>query len=120
MIKIKTVLANFGSEKQFKVKKAYFITTAIDLIGEKQSFLENTPFLNEGKVKFLQIRQDVIRQKHEKRCTHEAWYPSPPVRIRKHFGWAPSIPLVTYILNGWSIFQPKDKEEHSNVVFTEI
>ena len=36
LIKIKTVLANFGSEKQFKVKKkAYFITTAIDVLGEK-------------------------------------------------------------------------------------
>ena len=35
LIKIKIVLANFGSEKQFKVKKAYFMTTEIDLIGEK-------------------------------------------------------------------------------------
>ena len=35
LIKIKTVLANFGSEKQFKVKKAYLITTEIDVIGEK-------------------------------------------------------------------------------------
>ena len=35
LIKIKSVLANFGSEKQFKVKKAYFITTEIHLIGEK-------------------------------------------------------------------------------------
>ena len=30
-------------------------------------FLTNTPFLNEGKVKFLQIKQATIRQKHEKR-----------------------------------------------------
>ena len=36
------------------------MTTEIDL------FLANTPFLNEGKVKFLQIKQDTIRQKHEK------------------------------------------------------
>ena len=43
------------------------MTTEIDLIGEKQSFLTNIPFLNEGKVKFLQIKQDPIRQKHEKR-----------------------------------------------------
>ena len=35
LIKIKSVLANFGSEKQFKVKKAYFITTEIDPIEEK-------------------------------------------------------------------------------------
>ena len=28
--------------------------------------MANTPFLNEGKVKFLQIKQDTIRQKHEK------------------------------------------------------
>ena len=34
-MKIKSVLANFSSEKQFKVKKAYFISTEIDLIGEK-------------------------------------------------------------------------------------
>ena len=32
---MKSDLANFGSEKQFKVKKAYFMTTEIDLIGEK-------------------------------------------------------------------------------------
>ena len=68
MIKIKSALANFGSEKQLKVKKVYFIITEIDLIGEKKPFLTNAPFLNEGKVKFLQIKQDTIRQKHEKRC----------------------------------------------------
>ena len=34
LIKVKSVLVNFVSEKQFKVKKAYFITTEIDLIGE--------------------------------------------------------------------------------------
>ena len=32
---MKSDLANSGSEKQFKVKKAYFMTTEIDLIGEK-------------------------------------------------------------------------------------
>ena len=67
MISIKNVLANFGSVKQFKVKKSYFIITEIDLIDEKQPFLTNTPFLNEGKFKFLEIEQDTIRQKHEKR-----------------------------------------------------
>ena len=67
MIKITNVLAKFGLEKQFKVKKAYFMTTKINIIGEKQPFLTNTPFLNEGEVKFLQIKQDTIRQKHGKR-----------------------------------------------------
>ena len=70
------VQGNFGSKKQFKVKKAYFITTEIDLIVEIESFLTNTSFLNEGKVKFPQIKQDTISQKHEKRSckcvrTHE-------------------------------------------------
>ena len=37
LIKIKSVLANFGSEKQVKVKKAYFMTTEID------PFLTDTP-----------------------------------------------------------------------------
>ena len=51
--------------------------TEIDPIEEKEQFLANTPLLNEGKVKFLQIKQGAIRQKHEKRyckCvrTHEA------------------------------------------------
>ena len=32
---MKSDMPNFGSEKQFKVKKAYFMTTEIDLIGEK-------------------------------------------------------------------------------------
>ena len=67
MIKIKTVLANFDLEEQFKVKKAYFITAETDCIGEKNPFLTNAQFLNERKVKFLQIKQDAIRQKHEKR-----------------------------------------------------
>ena len=66
MIKIKSVLGNFASEKQSKVKKAYFIPTEIGLIAEKWPFLTNTPFLNESKVKFPQIKQDTIRQKHEK------------------------------------------------------
>ena len=66
-VKIKPVLANFGSEKKFKVKKTYFITTEIDPIGEKLPFLTKKPFLNKGKVKFLQIKQDTIRQKHEQR-----------------------------------------------------
>ena len=43
------------------------MTTEIHLIGEKQPLLTNTPFLNEGKVKFLQIKQGTIRPKHEKR-----------------------------------------------------
>ena len=67
MIKIKSVSANFGSENQFKVKKAYFIRTGIDLIGDKEPFLTNTPFLNAGNVKFLELKQDTIRQRLEKR-----------------------------------------------------
>ena len=47
LIKIENVLANFGSEKQLKVKEFYFLTTEID------PFLTITPFLNEGKLKFL-------------------------------------------------------------------
>ena len=35
LIKIESVLANFGSEKQFELKKVYFTTTEIDLIVEK-------------------------------------------------------------------------------------
>ena len=66
MIKIKSVLANSDSEKQFKVKKAYFITIEIDLIGKKCPFLTNAPFLNEDKVKIQQIKQETIRQKHKK------------------------------------------------------
>ena len=67
MIKVISALPNFGSQKQFKVKNVYFIIRVIDLIGEKYPFLTNTPFLNEGKVKrFPQIKQETIRQKHEK------------------------------------------------------
>ena len=44
----------------------------------------------------------------------------PPVRTCTHFGWTPSIPPVAYVLNGWPISQPKNKEQHSNIVFTEI
>ena len=43
------------------------MTTETDLIGEKQPFPKNRPFSNEGKVKFLQIKQDTIKQKREKR-----------------------------------------------------
>ena len=40
------------------------MTTETDLVGEKQPFLTNTSFLNKSKVKFLQIKQDTIKQKH--------------------------------------------------------
>ena len=51
------------------------MTIEIDLIGKKQPLLTNTLF-EEGKVKFIQIKQDFIREEHEKRqCkyvdTHE-------------------------------------------------
>ena len=39
----------------------------IHAIEEKLPFLTNIRFLNENKVKFLKIKQDTIRQKHEKR-----------------------------------------------------
>ena len=37
--------------------------TEIDLAGEKKAFLTNTSFLNKGKVKFLQIKENTISQK---------------------------------------------------------
>ena len=43
------------------------MATEIYFIGEKLLFLTNTPLLNEVKVKFLQIKHDTIKQKHEKR-----------------------------------------------------
>ena len=46
--------------------------------------------------------------------------PSPAVCTCTCFGRLPSIPPVAYVLNGWPIFQPKNKQEHSNIVFTEI
>ena len=67
LIKIKNVLANFGSENQFKVET--FISLQQKLISLEKSyhFWQTHPFLNEGKVKFLQIKRDSIRQKYEKR-----------------------------------------------------
>ena len=47
----------------------------------------------------------------------EVWNPS------LLLGWPPSIHLVMYIPNGWPVsyvYQQKDKQEHSNIVFTEI
>ena len=41
------------------------MNTEIDIIGEKQPFLTNKPFLNEVNVKFLQIKQDNKCKKHE-------------------------------------------------------
>ena len=39
------------------------MTTEIDLAGEKQLLFMNSSFLNKGKVEFLQIKEDTIRQK---------------------------------------------------------
>ena len=39
------------------------MTTEIDLVREKLPFVTNTYFLNKGNVKFVQIKQDTIRQK---------------------------------------------------------
>ena len=66
MINTESVLANFGLEKLFKVKNGYFVRTEMGLFGEKYPFLTNPSFLNEIKDKVLQIKQDAIRQKHEK------------------------------------------------------
>ena len=35
LIEIKSLLKNFGSEKQFKAENAYLMTKEIDFIGEK-------------------------------------------------------------------------------------
>ena len=32
----------------------------------------------------------------------------------------PPFPPVAFVLNGWPISQPKKKQEHSNIVFTDI
>ena len=66
LIKTKSVFANFGSEKQVKVKGT-FIFIEIDLIEEKQPFLTNASFSNKDKIKILQIKQDIIIQKYDKR-----------------------------------------------------
>ena len=72
MIKIKSVLANFGSKKQFKVKKAYSLQQKLISFGKNDHFWQ---FLNEGKVKLLKIKQDTIRQKHKKRwCKYVGTY----------------------------------------------
>ena len=62
-------------------------------------------------------RDSVSAYVNMRRDTHLPLY----ARTCTHFGWPPpSIPPVVYILNGWLISQPKYKEEHSNIVFTEI
>ena len=52
------------------------MTTEINLVGQKQSFLTNTSFLNEGKAKFLEIKQDTKKkrkQKEKKLPKYEKW-----------------------------------------------
>ena len=39
------------------------MTTETDVVWEKQTLLTNTTFLNKGKVKFLQIKQNTIKNK---------------------------------------------------------
>ena len=42
--------------------------------------------------------------------TYDQFFNSPPpVRTFTHFGWPPSIPPVSYVLNGWPISQRKNK-----------
>ena len=52
LIKIKNVLANFDSEKQFKVKKAYFMEEEIDLIEEKNHFWQRHAFWMKVRLNF--------------------------------------------------------------------
>ena len=79
-----------------------------------QIFPANTPFLNEGNGKFLQIKQDTIKQ-NMKRDIVSAYVhirrdnPLPlsaPVHILNEI---PSIPPAAHVLNEWYISQPKDK-----------
>ena len=60
-------MSNFDSENQLSVKKTYFITIEIDLIEKEITISDKDTFLNESNVKFLQVKQDTLRQKHEKR-----------------------------------------------------
>ena len=75
-----------------------------------------TCFLNKDKVKFLQIKQDAIRQrcnqKHEKKqcnCvgTHKAWHPLLPYAAV----WPFHSPTVAYVLNWWPVSQPKTSKD---------
>ena len=53
------------------MRKAYLMTTEIDLVREKYRFSQTHLFFNKGKVTFLQMKQDNIPQKccqkHENR-----------------------------------------------------
>ena len=69
MTEIEIAFANFD-KKQLYVEKAYFMTKEIDLVREKKPFVTSIFSLNKDNVKFIQIKQDTIRQKslqkHEK------------------------------------------------------
>ena len=84
------------------------MTTEIDLVGEKKTFLTNTSFLK--KIKFQQIKLDALGQKccqklekRQYKCvrTHEVWQTTSfPVRSCTHFEWPPipnQLP-VAYVL----------------------
>ena len=80
--------------------------TEIDLVREKSPSLMKTCFLNKDKVKFLQIKQDAIRQicnqKHEKKqrnCVVHIRRDTPTFRTQLY---DPSMPqkLRTYLIDG--------------------
>ena len=96
------------------------MTTEIDLVGEKQPFLQNTSFLNKGKVKFLQIKQYTIRQnasKNMKRDVSVSAYvhishdtPSPCTKLYVFWVTSPSpssCQLCTYLIEGLFLNQKK-------------
>ena len=98
---VRTYLRTNFSTPCLHCKHMYAFRVTVSAVGLFQKILLNTIahmyWTIWRKCKFLQIKQDTIWQKHEKRwckcvSTHEAWYPSPPVRICKHFGWPPPFP----------------------------
>ena len=102
-------------KNNLKLKKV----TETDTVSEKWTFLTNTSFFNNDKVKFLQIKQGTLRQKcyqkHEKRLREKVqlrtstWRLKPPPTVRSctHFGWIPHPPPVAYVLNWWFLSQIK-------------
>ena len=91
LVKIKSVLANIGLEKQVKVKKLISLQQNLLSLEKNNHFWQTQPFWKKVRLNFY--------EKRSCKCVriHEVWYSSPPVRICKHFGWPPSIPLVKYI-----------------------
>ena len=100
----------------------YAFRVTVSAVGLLQKILTNTPLLNEGKVKFLQIKQDTVQQNMKRDVSVSAY------EYMKHDILLPLCASVNIlddplhspscVHNSWMAYFSTKRQKYQNIVFT--